>query len=109
MLHIIGHLLVTAFKVFWRLVFTAVFCALVGAGAVLLLTAHYANNTVQWPPSHMTTLLLVGVGVLAAYAGGVTVLMVEAVRAFKTAAKAVEQEAVAPIKAVERELEGSKR
>lgn len=38
--------------------------------------------------------LAVVTAVLAAYAGGVTVLMVEAVRAVKESAKVVEQEAV---------------
>ena len=109
MLRIIGHLLVTLFKVFWRIVFAALFCAAAGVGAVLLVTYIYTGNTLHWPPSSLTLALMVGVGALAGYAGAVTVLMVEAVRALKTAAHAVEAEAVAPIKAVGQELEGSKR
>jgi hypothetical protein len=108
MLRILGHLLVTLFKVFWRIVFTALFGALVGVGAVLLVSYVFADNNLQWPPSAMTRVLMVGVGLLAGYAGAVTVLMVEAVRALKSAAHAVEQEAAAPIKAVEHELEGIK-
>ncbi len=108
MLRIVGHLIATAFRVFGRIVFTALFCAALGAGALLLITAVVTRHW-QWPPSQLTLVLLVGVAVLAAYAGGVTVLMIEAVRAFKEAARTVEREAVAPLKAVEQELEGGKR
>jgi len=108
MLRIVGHLIATAFRVFGRIVVTALFGAALGAGAVLLITAVVTRHW-QWPPSQLTLVLLVGVAALAAYAGGVTVLMIEAVRAFKGAARAVEREAVAPIKAVEQELEGDKR
>jgi uncharacterized membrane protein len=109
MLHILGHLFVTLFRVFWRIVFTVLTSALIGIGGVLLVTAAFANSNLQWPPSPLTRVLMIGVGLLFAYAGGVTVLMLEAVRALKSAAHAVEQEAVAPVRAVERELEGSKR
>jgi hypothetical protein len=109
MLHILGHLLVTLFRVFWRITFTALTSALVGVGGLLLVTAAFANNNLQWPPSPLTRVLMVGVGILFAYAGGMTVLMLEAVKGLKTAAHAVEQEAVAPIREVERELKGSTR
>jgi hypothetical protein len=108
MVRILGHLIVTAFKVFWRIVFTSLFCAVLGAGAVLLITSAFTND-LHWPPTTMTIALAIVVAVLAAYAGGVTVLMIEAVRALKEAATVVEQEAVAPIKAVAQDLEGSKR
>jgi len=91
MLRIVGHLIATAFRVFWRIVFTALFGAALGAGAVLLITAVVTRH---WPPSQLTLVLLVGGAVLAAYAGGVTVLMIEA---------------VAPLKAVEQELGGDRR
>ncbi len=39
MLRIVGHLIATAFRVFGRIVFTALFGAALGAGAVLLITA----------------------------------------------------------------------
>ena len=108
MLRIFAHLIATAFRVLWRLVSTALFCAALGAGAVLLITAVVTSHW-QWPPSQLTLVLLVGVAALAAYAGGVTVLMIEAVRGLTEAARAVEREAVAPLKAVEQELEGDKR
>ena len=46
--------------------------------------------------------------VLAAYAAGVTVLLRASTQAVLGAAKVVEKEAVAPVKAVERELETTK-
>ncbi len=59
MLRIVGHLIATAFRVFWRLVFTALFGAALGAGAVLLITAVVTRHW-QWPPSQLTLVLLVG-------------------------------------------------
>ena len=108
MLSIIGHLITTLFRAFWRILITTVIFAALGAGAVWLVLYHYTQR-VQWPPTQMTLVALVGVGVLAAYAGGVTALMTEAVRALKEAAKIAEKEAVAPIQAAGRVLEGDKR
>ncbi len=108
MLRIIGHLIATAFRAFWRILFMTVFSAALGAGAVLLVVYRYTQQW-RWPPSQLTVVALVGVAALAAYAGGVTVLMTESVRALKGAAKMIEQEAVAPIKAVAQDLEGNKR
>src|SRR5258708_30166401 len=98
MLRIVGHLIATAFRVFGRIVFTALFCAALGAGALLLITAVVTRHW-QWPPSQLTLVLLVGVAVLAAYAGGVTVLMIEAGRGLTESAKTIEHEAIAPLKA----------
>jgi hypothetical protein len=109
MLAIIGHLIGTMFRAFWRILITAAFGAVVGAGAVLFVIYHYTHQ-IQWPPKdHLTLVALVGVMALSAYAGGVTALMTEAVGALKKAAKIVEDEAVAPLKAVGRELEGGRR
>jgi predicted lysophospholipase L1 biosynthesis ABC-type transport system permease subunit len=99
MFRMLGHLIVPAFTVFWRILFTGIVCAALGAGAVLV-AAYLFTIRWQWPPSQMLVVLAVVVGVLAAYAGGVTVLMVEAARALKEGAKVLEQQAVAPIKAV---------
>jgi hypothetical protein len=106
-MRIIGHLIVTAFKTFWRIVFGAALCAAVGAGAVLAVAHQYTQ--VWWPPKGLTYLAMVSVAALAAYAGAVTVLMAASVKGLVGAARVVEREAVAPIKAVEQELEGSKR
>lgn len=108
MLGIVGHLIVTAFRAFWHIVITVVIFAVIGAGAVLGVI--YANTQqLQWPPRDQLTLIaLIAVTVLAAYAGGATALMFEAVGALKEAAKVVEKEAVAPLEAVGRELRGDK-
>jgi hypothetical protein len=103
MLGIIGHLIGTAFRAFFKILLAAIVCGVIGVGVVLLLV--YTNVTPwQWPPTPLTTVALVGVGALSAFAGGVATLMVEAVRALKEAATVVEKEAVAPIKAVEKEV-----
>jgi hypothetical protein len=105
---VLGHLIGTAFKAFWRILITAVVWAALGMAVVLLVIYRYAQPP-QWPPHDQTSLVaLVGVAALAAYAGGVTALMTEAVRALKEAAQLVEKEAVAPVQAVGRELEGAK-
>jgi hypothetical protein len=108
MFAIIGHLIVTAFRAFWRILITTIIAALVGAGAVL--TAIYVTSgQVQWPPrDQMQLVTLIGVTALAAYAGGVTALMVEAVRALKEATRVAEKEIVAPLEAAGRELRGDK-
>jgi hypothetical protein len=106
MLAILGHLITTLFRAFWRIIITTVIFAALGVGAVFLFFSRYLHP-VHWPPrDQMTLVALIGVGVLAAYAGGVTALMTEAVRALKEAARIAEKEAVAPIEAAGRELEG---
>jgi LPS O-antigen subunit length determinant protein (WzzB/FepE family) len=109
MIAILGHLIVTAFRAFWRILLTALVCAVIGIGAVMLVRYYYTQQ-VQLPlQDHLTLVALIGVGALSAYAGGVTALMTEAVRALKEAAKVVEKEAVAPLQAVGRELKGDQR
>jgi lysylphosphatidylglycerol synthetase-like protein (DUF2156 family) len=111
MFSILGHLITTAFKAFWRLLVTTVVFAALGAGTVVLVLYHYTQH-VPWPlqnESQMTLVAVVGVAALSAYAGGVTALMTEAVRAMKEAVKIAEKEVVAPIQAVGRELGGDKR
>jgi hypothetical protein len=108
MLSIIGHLIGTVFGAFWRILITTVVTAAIGAGAVLGLI-YYETHQLLWPPRDQLTLVaLIGVTVLSAYAGGVTTLMTEAVRALKEAAKIAEHEVVAPIEAAERDLRGDK-
>lgn len=109
MLSIIGHLIVTAFRAFWRILLTTVFTAAVGAGVVLALI-YAATHELQWPPrDQMALVALIGVTALSAYAGGTTSLMIEAVRALKEATRIAEHEIVAPIEAVGRELRSDKR
>jgi predicted lysophospholipase L1 biosynthesis ABC-type transport system permease subunit len=106
MLSIIGHLIGTAFRAFWRILITTVVAAAIGAGAALGLI-YYETHQLLWPPRDQLTLVaLIGVTVLSAYAGGVTMLMTEAVRALKEAAKIAEHEVVAPLEAAGRDLRG---
>lgn len=107
MLRILGHLIMTAFRTLGRLLVTAVIFAALAAAAVALVASRFTN--LQWPPSQPVAIALIGFAVLAAYAGAITALMMASVHALLSAAKFAEKEAVAPLKAVEQELEGSKR
>jgi len=107
MLRIIGHLFATAFQTLGRILLTAVLFAALGAGAVAFVASRYTQ--LQWPPTQLVTVALIGVAALAAYAGGITALMISAVKGLLGAAKLVEREAAAPLKAIGEELEGSKR
>jgi hypothetical protein len=109
MLSIIGHLIKTAFRAFWRILITTVITAVIGAGAVLGVI-YFETQKLQWPPQDQLTLVaLIAVTVLSAYVGGATMLMIEAVRALKEAATIAEHEVMAPIEAVGRDLRGGKR
>ena len=105
---ILGHLIGTAFRAFWRILTTAVICAVIGAVAVMAVVYVYTRQIALPPHDQLTLVALASVTVLSAYAGGVTALMTEAVRALKQAAKLAEKEVVAPLQAVGRELEGDK-
>ncbi len=100
-----GHLVKTFFKAIGRIFATAIICGIIGVGVVLLVA--YVKTT-HWPPDLLTWVSAVAVGVLALYAGGITVLMQEAVRALQEVAKDVEHEAGSAFKgagAVVQEIE----
>src|SRR5260221_14742100 len=108
MLRIVGHLIATAFRVFGRIVFTALFGRRAGRGGGA--ADHRCGHTSLAVAAQPVDPRPPGRGaVLAAYAGGVTVLMIEAVRGLTEAAKTIEHEAIAPLKAVEQELGGDRR
>ena len=69
---LLGHLANTVFHTFFRLLLTALICALVGAGVVLGLAYFWAN---QWPPQQLTIIAAIAAAALLAYAGATTVLM----------------------------------
>jgi hypothetical protein len=106
MLRIIGHLIMTALRTLGRLIVTAVLFAGLGALAVALVASRYTQ--LQWPPTQPVAVALIGVAALAAYAGGITSLMMSSVRAFLGAAKLVEREATAPVHMLEEDLQGTK-
>jgi hypothetical protein len=103
MLGIIGHLMGTVVRAFFRIVLAAIICAAIGVGVALLLVHAYVTPW-QWPPSTLTTIALVAVGLLSAFVGGAIVLMIEAVRALMGAAGTAISDVAAPIKAVEHDL-----
>ena len=104
-MRIMGHLLATGCRTFVHLLFTAVLAAAVAAGAALLVA--YVD-TRHWPPTQLTEVTAGAFAVLAAYAAAVTVLLRASTRTLLDAAKVVEQEAVAPVKAAEQEFAGNK-
>ena len=104
-MRIMGHLLARGCRTLFNMLFTAVLAAAVAGGAALLVA--YAQ-TRHWPPSQMTDVTAVAFAVLGAYAAGVTVLLRASTQAVLGAAKVVEKEAVAPMKAVERGFETTK-
>lgn len=81
----------------------AVFFAVLAAGAAMLVAY---EGTRQWPPTQLSDVTAAAFAVLTAYAAGLTVLLSESVKALVDAAKVVEHEAVAPIKAIGHVLEG---
>jgi hypothetical protein len=102
---LVVHLLKSLFRAFFKITFTGLLVGALAAGAVLLVA--YLNNGHVWPPR---TLIEVGagtVGVLAAYAAGLTMLLREALgaalRVERGAVKRVEHE----VTGVERELAGT--
>lgn len=92
------HILGTFFKAIGKIFLAAIFCGIIGAGVVLLVSFVKSNH---WPPDTLTIIAAVVVGVLALYAGGITVLMREAVRALVEAAKDVEANAGHAMKGAE--------
>ncbi|HEX8982770.1 MAG TPA: hypothetical protein VF792_08375 [Ktedonobacterales bacterium] len=90
-----GHLVKTFFKAIGRIFVTAVVCGAIGFGVVLLLAYVRTNH---WAPDVLTWVSAIAVGVLALYAGGITVLMQEAVRALQEVARDVEHEAGSALK-----------
>lgn len=94
-MRVTGHILATLFKAIGRIFFAAIFCGIIGAGIVFLVAF---VKTGHWPPDTLTIIAAVAIGILALYAGGVTVLMQEAVRALQEVVKDVEGEAGSALK-----------
>jgi hypothetical protein len=103
MLLLLGQLLGSILRAFFRMVVTAFFCASIGGGAVLI--AVYVT-THQWPPHQLTVIAAVAVAVLAAYAGAVTVVLGETLRSLGKAVGLAERDLKATVKTVETELVG---
>lgn len=97
------HLLGTVVKVFFKVVLATLICAVIGAAAVLAVS--YVESK-QWPPQTLTIVVLVAVAVLSGYAGGMTVLMSEAVREAIRGVRAVEQDAGNVVSNLEKDISG---
>lgn len=101
------HLLKSLFRAFFKITFTAVFVGALAAGALLFVA--YLNDGHIWPPKPFIEGLAVAMGLLGAYAAGLTMLLREALRAALTmehrAVNGVEQE----VAGAERELAGARR
>lgn len=104
---LIVHLLKSLFRAFFKITFTAVFVGALAAGALLLVA--YLNDGHMWPPKTFMEGVAAAVGLLGAYAAGLTMLLREALRAALTvehrAVKDIEQE----VAGAERELAGARR
>lgn len=92
----IGHIIGTLFRAIVKIFFVAILCGVIGAGITVLMV--YSNSGGHWPPTVLGEIAAVAVGILAAYAGGITVLMIEAVHALQAAAKDVGKEAGTALK-----------
>lgn len=86
---VLAHLTKTAFRAFFRILFTALLSAALAVGCGLLVSY---EGTRQWPPHQLSVIVIAIVALLAAYAGGLTVLMSEAVRALVYTVKEAEKE-----------------
>ena len=91
----VGHIIGTLFKAIFRIIFTGLICGIIGGGVVLLASFIEKGHFTTSPLPYIVAVL---VGLLAFYAGGITVLMVEAVKALQEAAKGMENEAGSALK-----------
>lgn len=89
----IGHIFKTIFRAFFRILFTALFCGLIAAGIGLLIAYEGNHQTWQWPPQQLTAIAVILVALLAAYAGGLTVLLGAAIKGLVDTARLAEKEA----------------
>lgn len=98
-MRVTAHILATFFRAIGRIFLAAIICGIIGAGVVLLVAFVKSNG--HWPPDLLTIISAVAVGVLSLYAGGITVLMREAVRALQEAVKDVEANTGTALKGAE--------
>ena len=79
---ILGNLIKYIFRAFFRIVFSTLLFAIIGAGLSLLISYLV---TKEWPPTPLTIVTIIVIGVLAAYAAGMTVLVSTAITAVRDA------------------------
>lgn len=91
----VGHIIGTLFRAIVRVLFVGIICGVIGA-AVIVGASYFEHPGGQI--GTLTYIVAGVVGLLALYAGGVTVLMIEAVKAAMEAAKDVGKEAGTALK-----------
>jgi hypothetical protein len=94
---LLSHLIKPAIHAFFRIAFAVVLVGAIGAGVSLLFAY---QSTHVWPPTVITVIVAGIVGVLMAYAAGLTVLVREAIGGVRTAehdiAGGIERDVEAP-------------
>lgn len=103
---LIVHLVKSLFGAFFKITLTALFIGAVLAGIVLLVA--YQSDPI-WPPKPLTEVAAGAIGVLAAYAAGLTVLLREAVRAALTVERGVIKGVEQEVETIEHEVTGTRR
>lgn len=88
-MQLLGHLLKTIFRAFFRIIFSALFFAVLGGGITLLVAFGFTHH---WPPDLLTIVATIAIGVLSGLVAGIGVLMREAVQALLSAASEVADE-----------------
>jgi ABC-type Fe3+-siderophore transport system permease subunit len=104
---LIFHLIKSLFRAFFKITFTALFVGVLAAGATLLVA--YLNDGHVWPPRTLIEVAAAAIGVLAAYAAGLTMLLREALHAALTVEHGVAKEVEQEVAGVDHELAGSRR
>lgn len=86
---VLGNLIRYIFRAFFRIVFSSLLFAVIGAGLSLLISF---LATKEWPPTPLTIAACIVIGVLSAYAAGMTVLVSTAITAIHDAEQDVSKE-----------------
>ncbi|HEX9039115.1 MAG TPA: hypothetical protein VF808_19185 [Ktedonobacterales bacterium] len=93
---LIGHLLKSLFRAFFKITLAALVTGGLAAEGALGLAYLYGFG---WPPTRLIVILAIAIGVLGAYAAGLTTLLQEALRAALTVEHGV-------VRGVEEEIAG---
>jgi hypothetical protein len=102
---LILHLIRSLLGAFFKICFTALLTGGVLAGIALLVA--YQSDPV-WPPTELTLIAVGAIGLLAAYAGGLTVLLREALRAALTVERGLIKGVAEEVEGIEREVTGTR-
>jgi hypothetical protein len=84
---VVGHLIGSAFRGFFRIMLVTLVFIAVGVG-VSLAVAYQVRSV--WPPSTPEYIIAGAIGLLLGYAAGLTALLREAIRGVKTVERDVE-------------------